>query len=123
MGYQPEIAYFECMHELKLIVDLFYRGGLAYMRYSVSDTAEWGDYTAGPKIVTAETKKAMQQILADIQSGKFANDWMAEYEAGLPNFKRMRTEEAKHPVEVVGAKLRGMMPFLDPVHIPAPVTV
>jgi len=122
-GYQPEIAYFECMHELKLIVDLFYRGGLAYMRYSVSDTAEWGDYTAGPKIVTAETKKAMQQILADIQSGKFANEWMKEYEAGLPNFKRMRAEEAKHPVEVVGAKLRSMMPFLDPVNIPAPVTV
>jgi ketol-acid reductoisomerase len=113
-GYQPEIAYFECMHELKLIVDLFYRGGLAYMRYSVSDTAEWGDYTAGPKIVTEETKKTMQQILKDIQSGKFANEWMAEYEAGLPNFKRLRAEEAKHPVEVVGARLRAMMPFLDP---------
>src|SRR3954464_7307652 len=122
-GYQPEIAYFECLHELKLIVDLIYQGGLNYMRYSVSDTAEWGDYTAGPKIVTAETKKAMQQILADIQSGKFANEWMKEYEAGLPNFKRMRAEEAKHPVEVVGAKLRSMMPFLDPVNIPAPVTV
>ena len=121
-GYQPEIAYFECMHELKLIVDLFYRGGLAYMRYSVSDTAEWGDYTAGPKIVTEETKKAMQQILKDIQSGKFANDWMAEYEAGLPNFKAYRVAEAKHPVEVVGARLRAMMPFLDPVY-PAPVSV
>jgi len=122
-GYQPEIAYFECMHELKLIVDLFYRGGLAYMRYSVSDTAEWGDYTAGPKIVTEETKKAMQQILKDIQSGKFANDWMAEYESGLPRFKAYRAAEAKHPVEVVGARLRAMMPFLDPVSIPAPVTV
>ena len=122
-GYQPEIAYFECMHELKLIVDLFYRGGLAYMRYSVSDTAEWGDYTAGPKIVTEETKKTMQQILKDIQSGKFANEWMAEYEAGLPNFKRLRAQEAKHPVEVVGARLRAMMPFLDPVNIPAPVSV
>ena len=122
-GYQPEIAYFECMHELKLIVDLFYRGGLAYMRYSVSDTAEWGDYTAGPKIVTEETKKTMQQILKDIQSGKFANEWMAEYEAGLPNFKRLRAQETKHPVEVVGARLRSMMPFLDPVNIPAPVTV
>jgi ketol-acid reductoisomerase len=122
-GYQPEIAYFECMHELKLIVDLFYRGGLAYMRYSVSDTAEWGDYTAGPKIVTDDTKKAMQQILKDIQSGKFANEWMAEYEAGLPRFKAYRTAEAKHPVEVVGARLRAMMPFLDPVSIPAPVTV
>mgnify|MGYP003704405169 CR=1 FL=1 len=118
-GYQPEIAYFECMHELKLIVDLFYRGGLAYMRYSVSDTAEWGDYTAGPKIVTDETKKAMKQILADIQSGKFANDWMAEYEAGLPRFKAYRAQEAKHPVEVVGSRLRAMMPFLDPVYIPA----
>jgi ketol-acid reductoisomerase len=122
-GYQPEIAYFECMHELKLIVDLFYRGGLAYMRYSVSDTAEWGDYTAGPKIVTEETKKAMQQILTDIQSGKFANDWMAEYEAGLPKFKAYRAEEAKHPVEVVGQRLRAMMPFLDPVTLPTPATV
>ena len=122
-GYQPEIAYFECMHELKLIVDLFYRGGLAYMRYSVSDTAEWGDYTAGPKIVTEDTKKAMQQILKDIQSGKFANDWMAEYESGLPRFKAYRAAEAKHPVEVVGARLRAMMPFLDPVSIPAPATV
>src|SRR6476469_3755625 len=105
-GYQPELAYFECMHELKLIVDLFYQGGLNYMRYSVSDTAEYGDYTAGPKIVTEETKKTMQQILKDIQSGKFANEWMAEYEAGLPNFKRLRAQEAKHPVEVVGARLR-----------------
>ena len=122
-GYQPEIAYFECMHELKLIVDLFYRGGLAYMRYSVSDTAEWGDYTAGPKIVTDETKRAMQQILKDIQSGKFANDWMAEYEAGLPRFKAYRAQEAKHPVEIVGARLRGMMPFLDPVTLPTPATV
>jgi ketol-acid reductoisomerase len=93
------------------------------MRYSVSDTAEWGDYTAGPKIVTEETKKTMQQILKDIQSGKFANDWMAEYEAGLPNFKRLRAQETKHPVEVVGARLRAMMPFLDPVNIPAPVSV
>src|SRR5712691_874794 len=100
-GYQPEVAYFECMHEMKLIVDLFYKGGLAYMRYSVSDTAEYGDYTAGPKIVTDETKKTMQQILKDIQSGKFANEWMAEYEAGLPNFKRLRAQEAKHPVEII----------------------
>ncbi len=122
-GYQPEIAYFECMHELKLIVDLFYRGGLAYMRYSVSDTAEWGDYTAGPKIVTEETKKAMQQILKDIQSGKFANEWMAEYEAGLPRFRAYRAQEAKHPVEVVGQRLRAMMPFLDPVTLPTPATV
>jgi ketol-acid reductoisomerase len=122
-GYQPEIAYFECMHELKLIVDLFYRGGLAYMRYSVSDTAEWGDYTAGPKIVTEQTKAAMQHILKDIQSGKFANEWMAEYEAGLPRFKAYRVQEARHPVEIVGARLRAMMPFLDPVTLPTPATV
>lgn len=122
-GYQPEIAYFECMHELKLIVDLFYRGGLAYMRYSVSDTAEWGDYTAGPRIVTEQTKETMRQLLRDVQSGKFATEWMAEYEAGLPNFKRIRQEEARHPIEAVGTKLRAMMPFLDPVTVPQPVTV
>lgn len=122
-GYQPEIAYFECMHELKLIVDLFYRGGLAYMRYSVSDTAEWGDYTAGPRIVTEQTKDTMRQLLKDVQSGKFATEWMAEYEAGLPNFKRIRQEEARHPIEAVGTKLRAMMPFLDPVTVPQPVTV
>jgi ketol-acid reductoisomerase len=122
-GYQPEIAYFECMHELKLIVDLFYRGGLAYMRYSVSDTAEWGDYTAGPKIVTSETRETMRQLLKDVQSGKFANEWMAEYEAGLPNFKAIRNRERQHPIEVVGTKLRAMMPFLDPVTVPQPVTV
>ena len=122
-GYQPEIAYFECMHELKLIVDLMYRGGLSYMRYSISDTAEHGDYTGGPRLVTDETKKTMQQILKDIQSGKFAREWMAEYEAGLPNFKRIRAEETKHPVEVVGGRLRALMPFLDPVNIPAPAAV
>ena len=121
-GYQPEVAYFECLHELKLIVDLFYRGGLAYMRYSVSDTAEWGDYTAGPKIVTEQTKATMRQLLADIQSGEFAKTWIAENDAGLPNYKRIRQEEAQHPIEVVGTKLRGMMPFLDPVTVPQPVT-
>jgi len=121
-GYQPEVAYFECLHELKLIVDLFYRGGLAYMRYSVSDTAEWGDYTAGPKIVTEHTKAAMRQLLADIQSGEFAKTWIAENDAGLPNYKRIRQEEAQHQIEVVGTKLRGMMPFLDPVTVPPPVT-
>src|SRR5687767_7504315 len=122
-GYQPEIAYFECMHELKLIVDLMYRGGLQYMRYSISDTAEYGDYTAGPKIVTAETKAAMKQILADIQSGKFAKGWIAEAEGGYPNFKQMRETDRNHPIEVVGAKLRNMMPFLDPVQLPQPATV
>ena len=122
-GYQPEIAYFECLHELKLIVDLMYRGGLQYMRYSISDTAEYGDYTAGPKIVTAETKKAMKQILADIQEGKFAKAWIAEAEGGYPNFKKMRETDRNHPIEVVGGKLRQMMPFLDPVQLPQPATV
>jgi len=122
-GYQPEIAYFECLHELKLIVDLMYRGGLQYMRYSISDTAEYGDYTAGPKIVTAETKKAMKQILTDIQDGKFAKAWIAEAEGGYPNFKKMRETDRNHPIEVVGGKLRQMMPFLDPVTLPQPATV
>ncbi len=122
-GYQPEVAYFECLHELKLIVDLFYRGGLAYMRYSVSDTAEWGDYIAGPRIVTEQTKAAMRQLLAEIQSGEFAKKWIAENEAGLPNFKKIRQQEAQHQIETVGVKLRSMMPFLDPVTIPQPVTV
>jgi ketol-acid reductoisomerase len=122
-GYQPEVAYFECLHELKLIVDLMYRGGLQYMRYSISDTAEYGDYTAGPKIVTADTKKAMKQILADIQAGSFAKNWIAEAESGYPNFKQMRQQDAHHPIEVVGAKLRDMMPFLDPVKLPQPASV
>jgi ketol-acid reductoisomerase len=122
-GYQPEVAYFECLHELKLIVDLMYRGGLAYMRYSISDTAEWGDYTAGPRIVTAQTKDAMRQLLTEIQSGEFAKKWIAENEAGIPNFKQMRLADANHPIEVVGTKLRAMMPFLDPVTAPQPVSV
>ena len=122
-GYQPEIAYFECLHELKLIVDLMYRGGLQYMRYSISDTAEYGDYTAGPKIVTAETKAAMKQILKDIQDGTFAKRWIAEAEGGYPNFKTMREQDRNHPIEVVGGKLRSMMPFLDPVQLPQPASV
>ena len=114
-GYQPEIAYFECMHELKLIVDLFYRGGLNYMRYSVSDTAEHGDYTGGPRVVTDETRAAMKQILAEIQDGTYANQWIAEDQAGRPWFMAQRKKEQEHQIEAVGGKLRGMMPFLDAV--------
>ena len=114
-GYQPEVAYFECMHELKLIVDLFYRGGLNYMRYSVSDTAEHGDYTGGPRVVTDETRKAMQQILAEIQDGTYAKNWIAEDKAGRPWFMAQRKKEQEHPIEQVGAELRAMMPFLNAV--------
>ena len=114
-GYQPEVAYFECMHELKLIVDLFYRGGLNYMRYSVSDTAEHGDYTGGPRIITDETRKAMKQILAEIQDGTYATGLIAEDKAGRPWFMAQRKQEQAHPIEKVGAELRQMMPFLDAV--------
>jgi ketol-acid reductoisomerase len=113
-GYQPEAAYFECMHEVKLIVDLFYQGGLNYMRYSVSDTAEWGDYTAGPKLVTEETRRTMKQILADIQSGSFAEDWIEENHKGRPRFNAYRQADISHPVEQVGLELRRMMPFVNP---------
>jgi ketol-acid reductoisomerase len=116
-GYQPEVAYFECLHELKLIVDLIYRGGLNYMRYSVSDTAEWGDYVAGDKVIGPEAKKAMQSLLDDIKSSAFAKRWIAENESGQPNFKARRHSEQEGPIEVVGAKLRKMMPFLDAVTI------
>ena len=116
-GYQPEIAYFECLHELKLIVDLVYQGGLNYMRYSISDTAEHGDYTGGPKIVTDETRKAMKKILADIQSGEYARGWIAENESGRPWFTKQRQTEQHILVEQVGEKLRAMMPFLRPVKI------
>ena len=112
-GYQPEIAYFECLHELKLIVDLFYEGGLAYMRYSVSDTAEWGDYVSGQKIVTEDTKNAMRRILAEIQSGQFAEEWMDEYYGGLAQFRQRRKAEQSHPIEEIGLGLRRMMAFLD----------
>src|SRR3954467_13096641 len=123
-GYQPEVAYFECLHELKLIVDLMYRGGLNYMRYSVSDTAERGDYTAGPRIITDETRKEMKRILAEIQDGTFAKAWIAEHEAGRPNFNATRVKEQDQPLEQVGVKLRSMMPFLDPVTVrPDGVTV
>ncbi|MEW5981856.1 MAG: ketol-acid reductoisomerase [Acidobacteriota bacterium] len=116
-GYQPEIAYFECVHELKLIVDLIYRGGLNYMRYSVSDTAEHGDYTGGPRIVTDATRAEMRQMLAEIRSGAYARAWIAENADGRPRFSAMRRREQQHAVERVGAKLRAMMPFLDPVTV------
>jgi ketol-acid reductoisomerase len=111
-GYAPEMAYFECLHEVKLIVDLIYEGGIANMRYSISNTAEYGDYTRGPRIVTAETKAEMKRILDDIQSGRFARDWVQECQAGQPSFKAMRRRAAEHPIEEVGAKLRGMMPWI-----------
>ena len=117
-GYQPEVAYFECLHELKLIVDLMYRGGLNYMRYSISDTAEWGDYVAGPRIVTDETKQAMKQLLAEIQDGTFAKNWIAEHEAGRPTFNATRTAEQTQILEKVGADLRQMLPFVNPVVAP-----
>jgi ketol-acid reductoisomerase len=116
-GYQPEVAYFECMHELKLIVDLMYRGGLNYMRYSISDTAEWGDYVSGPRVVGDDAKKAMKAILSEIQSGQFARKWIAENEQGRPQFERFRQAEREQRIETVGAGLRKMMPFLDPVTI------
>jgi ketol-acid reductoisomerase len=116
-GYQPEIAYFECMHELKLIVDLMYRGGLNYMRYSVSDTAEYGDYTAGPRIVTDETRKAMKSLLKEIQDGTFAKNWINENKTGRPSFTNMRKKEQDQILENVGAELRSHMPFLNPVKI------
>jgi ketol-acid reductoisomerase len=114
-GYQPEIAFFECMHELKLIVDLIYRGGLAYMRYSVSDTAEYGDLSRGKRIITDETRATMKKILGEVQSGEFARDWILENQAGRPMFRAMREKEKKLLVEEVGSRLRAMMPFLDAV--------
>ena len=120
-GYQPEVAYFECMHELKLIVDLIYRGGLNYMRYSVSDTAEHGDYTGGPRVVTDATREAMRGILKDIQDGVYAESWIAEDKDGRPWFMARRRAEQEHQIEKVGAELRGMMPFLDAVTVKEPV--
>jgi ketol-acid reductoisomerase len=116
-GYQPEIAYFECLHELKLIVDLIYRGGLNYMRYSVSDTAEYGDYTAGPRIVTDETRATMRQLLREIQDGTFARKWIAENQTGREWFEATREKEQQQKIEKVGAELRAMMTFLDPVTV------
>jgi ketol-acid reductoisomerase len=113
-GYQPEVAYFECVHELKLIGDLLYQGGLNYMRYSVSDTAEYGDYIAGPRIVGPETRAVMRDLLADIQSGQFASRWIAENESGRANFDTWRSRDVAHPIELVGKDLRRMMPFVSP---------
>jgi ketol-acid reductoisomerase len=112
-GYQPESAYFECLHELKLIVDLMYEGGIAGMRYSISDTAEYGDLTRGPRIVTAETKAEMKRILDEIKSGKFAEEWIAENRNGRPNYTSLKEAGAQHQVESVGAELRAMMPFVS----------
>jgi len=114
-GYQPEIAYFECLHELKLIVDLMYQGGLNYMRYSVSDTAEHGDYTGGPRLVNEQTRQEMRKMLAEIQDGTYAKKWIDEDAKGRPWFNAQRSREQQHKIEEVGARLRALMPFLKPV--------
>ena len=111
-GYAPEMAYFECLHEMKLIVDLFYEGGIANMRYSVSNTAEYGDYTRGPVVIDADVRGRMKEILADIQSGRFTREWVLENQANQPSFKAMRSRAAAHPIEAVGERLRAMMPWL-----------
>jgi ketol-acid reductoisomerase len=113
-GYQPESAYFEVMHEMKLIIDLVNRGGLGFMRYSISDTAEYGDYVSGPKVITEDTKNAMRGILKDIQTGKFAKEWISENQVNRPFFNRMRAIESRHPIEKVGKELRSMMGWLKP---------
>ncbi len=112
-GYQPEMAYFECMHEVKLIVDLMYQGGMNYMRYSISNTAEYGDYTRGPRIVTEETKAEMKRILGEVQDGSFAREWILENKAGAPSFKALRRMEREHGVEEIGRKLRRLMSWID----------
>src|SRR6201999_1576193 len=111
-GYKPEMAYFECLHEVKLIVDLIYEGGIANMNYSISNTAEYGEYRTGPRLITAETKAEMKRVLDDIQTGKFARDWVLENKAGQASFKATRAKLAAHPIEEVGAKLRAMMPWI-----------
>lgn len=111
-GYAPEMAYFECLHEVKLIVDLIYEGGIANMNYSISNTAEWGEYVSGPRVITSETKKEMRRILDDIQSGKFTSEWMQEWHSGAARFKAIRRNNDAHQIEEVGAKLRGMMPWI-----------
>jgi ketol-acid reductoisomerase len=116
-GYQPELAYFECLHELKLIVDLMYRGGLNYMRYSISDTAEFGDYVSGPRVVGPDTKEEMKKILAEIKDGTFARRWIEENKNGRPNYLAHAAADRNHPIEKVGLELRKMMPFVDPVEV------
>ena len=111
-GYPPEMAYFECVHEVKLIVDLIYEGGIANMNYSISNTAEYGEYVSGPRIITDETKAEMKRVLADIQSGKFTRDWMLENKVNQTSFKATRAKLAEHPIEQVGEKLREMMPWI-----------
>jgi len=112
-GYQPEIAYFECLHEMKLIVDLMYEGGLSYMRYSVSDTAEYGDYSRGHRVISDRVRAEMKRILREVQDGTFAREWVSENQAGRPNFKEQRQQEQTHPIEEVGRRLRAMMPWLS----------
>jgi len=112
-GYRQEMAYFECLHELKLIVDLMYRGGMQFIRYSISDTAEYGDYTRGPRVITDETRAEMRRILDEIQNGSFAREWLAENRSGRPNFQRMRQADRDHEIEQVGAQLRAMMPWSE----------
>jgi ketol-acid reductoisomerase len=112
-GYQPEMAYFECLHELKLIVDLFYEGGLSYMRYSVSNTAEFGDYTRGPRIINEQTRAEMKQILAEVQNGQFAREWILENKAGAPVFKASRRQQRELEIEAVGKRLRKLMTWID----------
>jgi ketol-acid reductoisomerase len=116
-GYQPEVAYFECLHELKLIVDLMYRGGLSYMRYSISDTAEWGDYVSGPRVIDESVRERMKQVLAEVRDGSFAKRWIEENEQGRPEFARRRAAEREQQLEEVGRRLRKMMPFVEPVEV------
>ena len=111
-GYQPEMAYFECLHELKLIVDLMVESGVSGMRFSVSETAEWGDYVSGPRVINASSKKAMKAILKDIQTGKFTKQWVKEYQTGLPKYKQFQSDGEKHPIEKVGTRLRALMPWV-----------
>ncbi|HEU4996505.1 MAG TPA: ketol-acid reductoisomerase [Gemmatimonadaceae bacterium] len=122
-GYQPELAYFECLHELKLIVDLMYQGGLNYMRYSVSDTAEYGDYRSGPRVVTDDTRQAMRTLLSEIRDGSFARQWVHEHRSGRSWFEAARRRDREHGLERVGAQLRGMMPFVRPKVVQADGTV
>lgn len=122
-GYQPEIAYFECLNELKLIVDLIYEGGMQWMRYSVSDTAEYGDYTRGPRIIDEHVRQRMREILKEVQDGTFAREWILEAQANFPSFRNLRVRAAQHPIEEVGRQLRAMMPWLKKPQAKAPQTV